>query len=191
MIPFLVRRSRWMVFGWAARRVGKAGLSKSIDAATYEIEQRLPAPLAKTLDKLPGDVARAGGSLVVAGSSAKSVGGAVRSASESALNLNRRFKSVSISRHVASLRDEIAIESEASRRRIRSDMLRETDGDAAALDALLDLRPPEQMPLPAVPDPIKPGRRRHKPKLVAAPVARVKRSYQQAVKPWDRPSRTA
>lgn len=177
-----------MLLGWVARKAGRAGLSKSVDAATDQLVQKLPAPLVKAIDKMPGDVARAGGGAIVAGSSVRSAGEVIRSASSSARGLNQRRKSFSVSDRVHEVRDEIAIESEEARRRIRSEMVRETHGDEAALDELLDLRPQDEGPLPTVTAPIAPGRRKALRPRVST-VARVQRSYRQATKPWDRAPR--
>lgn len=195
MIPFLVRRSRWMVLGWAARKVGRIGLQKSVDRATAGLQSNLPAPVTKAMDKLPGDAARAGGAAIVVGRGAQSAGSAVRSAAATGRRLTQSSRqgtadaSRSVSDRVHELRDEIAIESDQARRRIKSDMLRETEGEGAALDALLDLRNVEDEPLPTIPDEVRQGRRRAHRALAAAPVNRVRRSYRQAHKPWDRPPR--
>ncbi len=197
MIPFLLRRSRWMILGWAARKIGRSGFQKTVDKAVGEaaarIDDKLPAPVSKALEKLPGDATRAGGALLVAGQGARSAGSAVKSVADSGRRLNQRRRSgqESVSGRVHELRDEIAIESDEARRRIRSDMLRETHGEGAALDALLDLRPSGagDEPLPEVPPEVAKGRRRSRPALPVAPVNRMRRSYRQASKPWDRPLR--
>ncbi len=209
MIAFLVRRSRWMILGWAARRAGRVGLnkavnkaidntgngsvSKSVDKATAVIEERLPAPVAKAVQKLPGDLARAGGAVVVAGHAAQSASASVRSAGESGRRISQKVRGRSgqakISDRVHQLRDEIAIESDDARRRIHSDMLRETEGEGAALDALLDLRPTEIRPLPEIPAEIASGRRRHRQALPTPPVNRMSRTYRKKTKAWDRPLR--
>ncbi len=210
MIPFLIRRSRRMVLGWAARRAGRAGLnkavnravdkttgndslSKSVDKAAAAIEDRLPAPVAKAVQKFPGDLARASGAVVVAGQAAQSAGSSVRSAGETGRRISQKMRGRSgqatVSDRVHQLRDEIAIESDDARRRIHSDMLRETEGEGAALDALLDLRPTENGPLPEVPSEIARGRRRHRAALPIPPVNRMSRTYRQKTKAWDRPLR--
>ncbi len=202
-----------MVLGWAARKAGRVGLnkavnktvnktmgevgndslSKSVDKATAAIEQRLPAPVAKAVQKLPGDLARAGGAVVVAGQAAQSAGSSVRSAGETGRKISQKVRGRSgqnkVSDRVHQLRDEIAIESNDARRRIYSDMLRETEGEGAALDALLDLRATESQPLPEVPTEVARGRRRHRPDLPKPPVNRMSRTYRQKTKSWDRPLR--
>lgn len=198
MMPFVARRMRWMVLGWAAKRVGRSRIESSVDRAAAKIEERLPDPVAKIVERLPGDAARAGGAVVVAGQGAKGATSVARSVAagghklaQSGRSSMRSYRSParSVSDRVHELRDEIAIESDAEHRRIRSDMLRETDGDGAALDALLDLRPVEADPLPSVPEPIAPGRRRFRAALPAPPVNRMRRTYRQPTKPWDRPLR--
>ncbi len=198
MIPFLFRRSRWMILGWVAKRVGRAGLTRSVDRAAAKVEDRLPAPVANSLKKLPVDLTRAGGVAVLAGQGARSAGNVAKATglvARSAANATGRFGRSrradieTVADRIHHIRDEIAIESDEARRRIHSDMLRETEGDEAALNALLDLRPVDPVPLPEVPPEIRSGRNRHVPALPSPPVNRVRRTYRQATKPWERPVR--
>lgn len=195
MIPFVVRRSRWMILGWAAKKAGRAGfdktIHKSIDKAAANLDDKMPMLLSKSLDRLPGDMTRAGGAVVVAGQGAKSAGSAARNAAATARRIAAAPRSghKAVSSRVHGMRDELAIESDEAYRRIKSEMLRETQGDAAALDALLDLRPISQEPIPSVGPPVGTGRRRNRPELPSAPINRVRRTYQQTTRPWDRPPR--
>lgn len=195
MIPFIVRRSRWMLFGWAAKKVGRAGFDKtvhkSIDKAAANLDDKMPELLSKSLDRLPGDMTRAGGAVVVASQSVKSAGSVARNAAGTARRMVAapRSGSKAVSSRVHDIRDELTIESDEAYRRIKSEMLRETQGDAAALEALLDLRPRSQEPIPSVGPAVSAGRRRHRPELPGAPINRVRRTYQQATRPWDRPPR--
>ena len=177
---FLIRRFRWVFVGalgrWAARRVTDA----SVQAATKELAQKLPDPVVKAADALPGDVMRAGGATLVAGRVAArgigSVGARARGRAKG---------------QVRDIRDEIVVESELAERSLWSDFLRFTGRVDEATDALLDLRStnvdPNQKPGEAfigVPRPVGIGRRfgtRRRPELVN----RKQRSYRRQPKAWD------
>lgn len=206
LVPGL--RLRWMVVGAAVGYVSKRKAERSIEEATSRLERRLPTPVANAARLLPGEVTRVGGAVVVAGNGAVGVArNSVVVARHSGRVASRTLRMTRAAgqaggrgvvvaqttrrRIETNLRrafDDVGDEIERERRRLRSEQLRETEGEAAALEALLDLRRIDEEPLPEVPAPIRRGRRRARPALSPPPVARVQRSYHPPVNPWDRPS---
>ncbi len=193
MIGWLIRRFRWVILGWVARTLTRIGvknkLDRSIDSATADLENRLPAPVVKAAEKLPGDIVRSGGAAIVA--TQRSRDAAVQAKRIASGTKRSTERVVTARRHlfdsVRSAASEVRDESEMIRRQMKSDVLRETEGEGAALDALLDLRDsPIDEPLPEVPPAVSSGRRRFRPGLPAAPVNRVQRTYRRPTKPWDR-----
>ncbi len=188
MITWVLRRFRWALIGWGAKSLARRGMHKSVDKAAKEIEDRLPEPVRKVAERLPGDVVRAGGTAMVAidqtrvaTNRARAVAGTTRQASGAVGDARRQLRD-----RIGAVRSDVRDESESARRRIKSDVLRDREGPGAALDALLDLRDVEEEPLPEVPEAVGRGRRRHRRALPEAPVNRVQRSYRRSVKPWDR-----
>ncbi len=215
----LVKRLRWMAMGAAVSYVSKVKTQRDIDRATEGLNERLPDPVHRAVQALPGDLSRIGGSAIVAknnaataakatvavtraarsaaGSASRAAGSASRaagSASRAAGSASRAAGSASqvprdLRTRLQAARFELGVEIEHERRRLKSDAVRETEGEGAALEALLDLRATDIEPLPVVKPPIDRGRKRHQPVRPAPPVARVQRSYLPPVNPWDRPRR--
>lgn len=181
------RRLRWLAAGSLARFVLKRSASRSVDRATADLEDRLPAPVRRALDAVPADAVRAGGSAVVAARTAKRVATGSRSASK-AVNDRRRRAGDRLHR-LRSIGAEIGTEAESKRRELTAEYLRATNRPTEADDALLDLRTsaePGDDPLASVAEPVRPGRRRARPPLTGSPVRRVQRSYRRRSAPWDR-----
>lgn len=179
----MLKRLRWMAVGAAVSYAGKTKAKRDVDRATEALQERLPEPLHRA--------ARVGGAAIVARNHSASAAKATVAVTRTAGSLTRTAGSAtraagSVSRRARNVRGELAEEIERERRRFKSDVVRQTEGEAAALEALLDLRDRELPPLPEVPAPIRSGRRRHVPPLPAAPVARVQRTYQR---PTERSSR--
>lgn len=198
MIGWLVRRFRWVIIGQIVRLLARTGVKRSVDQATATIEDKLPTPVVKLADRLPGDVVRAGGAALVASQQTRSAGRQVGSATGRVVDLARSTKRgtdrVADTRRDFADRlrragDDVRHESDLARRQIRSDIARERDGEAAALDELLDLRPSDPGPLPSVPEPVVRGRNRFRAAPGSPEVARVQRTYRPPIKPWDRPLR--
>ncbi len=188
-----MRRLTWMAAGAGVRFVARRGVEKSIDDASRALEDKLPEPVVKMADKLPGDLIRAGGAATVASRGAARTGRSVTSATRAAAKVAPHLSPRNRPRPVRGLSDRIELarsairsETDTARRELASDYARHTEGDAAALEALLDLRDVEETPLPEVPDAIETGRRRFRPELPKPPVNRVQRTYQQKPKPWDK-----
>ncbi len=188
MIGWVLKRFRWALIGWGAKSLAKRGVNKSVDRATSELEDRLPEPVRKVAERLPGDVVRAGGTAKVAFDQTRSAGGRVKAVAGGARNATGSVGSArrQLRDRVGALNGDVRGETESARRRIKSEMLAKREGPAAALDALLDIRDVDETPLPEVPDAVERGRRRHRKALPEAPVNRVQRSYRRAVKAWDR-----
>lgn len=199
MIAWIVRRFRWVILGWIARTLARLGLKskidRSIDQAAADLEDRLPASVVRAADLLPGDLVRSGGVAIAAGQRTKGAAGQARRVAGSTRKVAASTKASTqavtgarrdVSDRIRSLADEVRVESESARRRLKSDVVRQTEGEGPALEALLDLRDLDEDPIPDVPAPVQPGRRRFRPALPPAPVNRVQRSYRRAVKPWDR-----
>lgn len=193
MIGWVIRRFRWVILGWMARTLARLGLKnkldRSIDNATADLENRLPTPVVKAAEKLPGDLVRSGGAAIVATQRSRDAAGQARKLAGTTKRSTQRVTSArrDLRDRVRSVAGEVRDESEIARRRIKSDVLRETEGEGAALDALLDLRDDnDATPLPEVPPGVKTGRRRFRPALPEAPVNRVQRTYRRPTKPWDR-----
>ncbi len=182
------RRLAVMALGTGASYVSKWAAARTINTATQRFEDRLPAPVAKAINVLPGDLMRVGGTAMAAGSAARSAGRASRrAATVAAAGTNTlRGRKAAVDRLLVDAAATWRQEVEGDRRQLRSDLLRRTRGAEAALDALLDLRPDADPELPPLLDPVPAGRRR--PLRLAAPlVDRVQRSYRPPVKPWDAP----
>ncbi len=204
---FRWRRLRWFAVGAVARYVLRRSTSRSVDRAAAEIEERLPAPVRSALAAVPADAIRAGGSAVVAGRTARRFATGSRRMTRLATDGGRR---VSDGVHrVRSIGDEIGHEAEQKRRELRAQYLRATRGNAAADDAMLDLRgdgpdgrndegygPDDRRSdggswldadePPRVREPIRQGRWRAGKSLGSPPVSRVQRSYRPTSRPWDR-----
>lgn len=185
------RRLRWFAVGAVLRFVVRRTASRSVDQATADIEDRLPPPVRRALDMVPADAVRAGGSAVVAARTARRVAAGSRRASRLATDGSRRV--AHRIQRVRSIGDEIGREAELKRRELKAEYLRVTRGNAAADDALLDLRADELEPLadwqddpPEVTAPIRPGRWRAEKRLGPPTVDRVQRTYRPRSRPWDR-----
>lgn len=180
------RRLRWFAAGAAVRFVLRRSAGRSVDRATAEIEDRLPEPVRKVLDRVPADPARVGGSAIVAAKTAKRVASGSRKASQLANDRRRQFAD-GVER-IRSIGDEIGRETDRSARELKAQYLRETEGTTAADDALLDLRPHhfEHDELPEVKEPVRSGRWKADLRQKSALVDRVKRTYRPQTRPWDR-----
>ncbi|MEZ5226507.1 MAG: hypothetical protein R2710_07490 [Acidimicrobiales bacterium] len=180
----LVRRLQWMAVGAAFSYASKVKTRRDIDRATTELGERMPESLHRVVNALPGDLPRVGGAAIVAKNNAATAAKATVAVTRAARKLSGTPRDVGD--RVRSVRAEIGEGIERERRRLKADAIRETEGEGAALEALLDLRAVEAEPLPEVKPPIARGRRRHQPSLPAPPVARVQRTYLPPVTSWDR-----
>ena len=200
MMSFLLRRFRWMALGAGVRFVARRGVGRSVDQAAAKIEDRLPTPVAKAVNALPGDVMKAGGAAVVSARAAqRSAGVAQRGARVGGSVAARVTRSVAqrprpeIADRIRSAREAAADQAELDRRDLRSDFQRYIHGggpagERAATDALLDRRDPVgDVPLPEVPEPIRRGRSRFVAQRGTPEIPRVQRSYRRPQKRWDRP----
>ncbi len=179
MMAFIPRRFRWMAATAVGRWFLKRVTNRSVDAATNELADKLPDPVVRAADSLPGDVMRAGGATLAASRVAvKGLGAASNRAKDRA------------QQNVDDFRSEVATETELAKRSLWSDFLSYTGRTDEATDALLDLRTtvdPKSDPGAAfsrVPRPVSTGRRlvvRKGPEKAK----RVRRSYRQQIKPWD------
>ncbi len=203
MIP---KRVRWMAIGVAVNYATRRKVQRDVSRAAERFDTGMPTPLARVVSALPGDLARVGGTAIVVGHGANRAargavvttravgrlgrrsGAIVRTSADGVAAFERRRRSLDA--RLRSARGELDHEIEQERRRLKSEAVREAEGDAAALEALLDLRTTDSAPLPTVPDPIAEGRRRHRVPLPPAPVARVQRTYQRPVESWNRRPRT-
>lgn len=194
---FKWRRLRWFAAGTLVRFLLRRSAGRSVDRATAEFEERLPGPVRKALDIVPADAMRAGGSAVVAGRTARRVAVGSRRATRLVGEHGRRVTD-GVSR-VRSIGDEIGREADAKRRELKAQYLRATQGNAAADDAMLDLRSERSAELgeqpstewiddepPELLDPVRPGRWRAEKRLRPSTVSRVQRSYRPRSMPWDR-----
>lgn len=172
----MLKRLRWMAVGAAVSYAGRAKAKRDVDRATEALQERLPEPLHR--------VARVGGAAIVARNHSASAAKATVAVTRTAGSVTRAAGSVT--RRARNVRGELSEEIERERRRFKSEAVRESEGESAALEALLDLRDRELPPLPEVPAPIRSGRRRHVPPLPVAPVARVQRTYQRPTELWNR-----
>lgn len=199
VIGFLFRRFRWMALGAGVRYLARRGVGRSVDDAAAEIEDRLPAPVVRAANALPGDIVKAGGAAVVSARAARRSAGVAKTGGEAAAKVTRA--GVQLSGQVASLRPRAAVtdrlrsareavadQADIEQRELRADFLRYQGDERGATDALLDARRrPDRGPIPEVPNPIEPGRRRFRGSRATPEVARVQRSYRRPTKPWDRP----
>lgn len=179
MFAFLFRRFRWMLMGAAARAGVKALGRHRIEEATGDLRNRLPVKAVKVADALPGDVLKAGGSAVVAGQTALRSAQAARQLATAKERAKEKLQSA---------KDEFGAGIAAEERAYRSDLYRHTRGEAAATDALLDVRAlVEEGPLPRISAPV--TRRRWRRAQAALPaVQRVQRRYMRPKKAWDLPT---
>ncbi len=200
------RRLRWFAIGtvsrYLLRRSASRSLSRSVDNATAELEDRLPDPVLRMLVAVPADATRVGGSALVAARTARRVASGSRRAGQAATGGGRRV-AYGVAR-VRSIGDEIGFEAEAKRRELKAEYLRVTRGNAAADEALIDVRAdnesatarpdrrwpdhPERHgddPLPEIDGPVRPGRRRAGRRRTPPTVDRVQRSYRRSRAPWD------
>ncbi len=194
----IVAFARKAVFTMLVRAGVRQMASRSVDVATDRLEERLPDSVVRAANVLPGDLMRVGGSAVIAAEAARSTAVVAKRASAGVRKAgfgagSLVFKARSLPARVHDLRDsiarDIAVETESSRRSLMADFQRELRGEAAAINALLDLRGTNKEPLPDVPPPIQRGRRRFVPQLGSAAPNRVQRTYQKPIKAWDRPLR--
>lgn len=191
-----------MVVGAAVSYISQWRAQRSVDKATEKLEERLPEPITRITDVLPADVVRLGGAAVAAGQAAKTAAGATSAALSAGRSATRTARKVgdaasdtsqrvrnngrAFADRVTATGDSVRHETQQERRRLTSDYLRHTDGDDAALDALLDIRSSDADELPVTPDPVREGRRRFRPSLPVAPVNRVQRTYRPPTRRWDR-----
>ena len=191
----LWRRLRWVAVAAIARLLVRRAAGRQVDQAAAEIEERLPAPIRSALETLPRNPVRAGGGLVVAGRNARRLATGTGRAARVANDGRRRVAEVNATRpRLGSIRraigDDLARESERSRRELRADYLRATVGDAQADEALLDLRdePLDQRNGPSLepPEPVRSGRWRAPRRVARHTVDRVQRTYRRPTRPWDR-----
>ncbi len=201
MIGFLLRRFRWMAVGAGVKYIARRGVGRSVDDAAAQIEERLPAPVARAANALPGDIVKAGGAAVVSARAARSSAPAAKSGgvvaarvTKSSVQLGARASALrpgaTVSDRLQAARRSIADQAGLDERELRADFLRYQGDDEAATDALLDLRTPrDDGPLPEVPDAVATGRRRFTGPRRAPEVGRAQRSYRRPTKPWDRPLR--
>lgn len=201
MIGFLLRRLRWFAVGAGVKYVARTGVGRSVDQAAATIEDRLPAPVAKAANALPGDIVKAGGAAVVSARAARQsaraakTGGLVAArVTKAGVQLTSQATSLrpgsAVADRLRSARGSIADQAEADERELRADFLRYTGDEEGATNALLDLRDERSDgPLPEVPDPVVAGRRRFVAPRRAPEIDRVQRSYRRPSKPWDRPLR--
>ena len=202
------RRLRWFAIGtlsrYLLRRSTSRSFARSVDDATAEIEQRLPDPVLRLLGAVPADATRAGGSALVAARTARRVASGSRRAGRFVAVGGRRATD-GVAR-IRSIGSEIGYEAEARRRELRAEYLRVTRGNAAADDALIDVRPdvrPAPLgphgrslghqvrragsddPLPEIDGPVRSGRWRAGGRHRPPSVDRVQRSYRPRRAPWD------
>lgn len=186
------KRLRWLAIGAAARFVIRRSTSRSVDRATADIEERLPARIRAVVDAVPADAVRAGGSVVVAGRTARRFASGTRTASKLVSEQRQRLGDGMA--RIRSVGDEVGQEVETRRRELTADYLRTTRGQGAADDALLDMRidGPEGLlahdaeDLPPIKQPVRRGRWRSDRRLRSDSVNRVQRTYRQPTRPWDR-----
>ncbi len=203
MIGFLLRRLRWFAVGAGVKYLARTGAGRSVDEAAAKIEDRLPAPVAKAANALPGDIVKAGGAAVVSARAARQSARAAKTGGMVAARVTKA--GVQLTSQAASLRSgsavtdrlraargAIADQAEADERELRADFLRYTGDEEGATNALLDRRDQRRDgPLPEVPEPVDAGRRRFVAPRRTPEVGRVQRSYRRPAKPWDRPLRSS
>jgi len=183
--------------------VARTGVGRSVDEAAAKIEDRLPAPVAKAANVLPGDIVKAGGAAVVSARAARQsaraakTGGLVAArVTKAGMQLTSQATSLrpgpAVAGRLRAVRNSVTDQAEADERELRADFLRYGGDDEGATNALLDLRDERSDgPLPQVADPVDTGRRRFVAPRRAPEVDRVQRSYRRPSKPWDRPARSA
>lgn len=201
MIGFLLRRFRWMAVGAGVKFVARRGVGRSVDEAAAKIEDRLPAPVAKAANALPGDIVKAGGAAVVSARAArqsarvaKNSGLVAAKVTKSGVQLSTRATGIrpttAVAGRLRAARRSVADQAELDQRELRADFLRYRGDDEGATNALLDQRNDRiDGPLPDVPDPVQSGRRRFVSQRRVPEVDRAQRSYRRPTKPWDRPVR--
>lgn len=203
MIGFLLRRFRWLAIGAGVKYVARTGVGRSVDEAAAKIEDRLPAPVAKAANALPGDIVKAGGAAVVSARAARHSAKAAKTGgllaarvTKAGVQLGSQAGSLrpgpAAADRIRAARRSITDQADADERELRADFLRYTGDEEGATNALLDLRDERSNgPLPEVPESITTGRRRFVAPRRPPEVARVQRSYRRPSKPWDRPVRGA
>lgn len=182
-LAVLYRRFRWLALGVALRTLTRRSRARSIDQATDDLAQQLPDSVVRAIDAAPGDLLRVGGGAVAAGRAARTVGHRTRRVGTATRRFRRRWSDPLATAH--RIREEWRRESELSERELWAEYHRAQGDRAAADDALLDRRRPlDDTPLPSIPAPITPGRRRA-PRKAGAVIDRVQRSYRRTSKPWE------
>ena len=197
------RRIGWVALASVGRILLRRSTSRRVDEAATDLEQRLPEPVRSALTRLPGDPVRVGGGAVVAGRSARQVAVGAGRASRAA-DVGRRRLGRDIGRVTTALGDrprparsgrdlaarlgaEIQAETDRTERNLRSRLLLDSRGRAAADDALLDRRLDPTAPQPPEPPPpVPPGRWLAPRRRAGAEVPRVQRTYRPPRRPWDR-----
>ena len=214
---------RWLVISaigrYVVRRLGQATVEQAGRDLQATAEDRLPAPLDRAVSSLPPEAVQLGGTAVVAGRAARGAVVTTRRAGRVASGATRRGAAgIGAARSIAErsraaiddVRDQLATETDSSRRRLRARYLGATVGPSAATDALLDARvtgatdhdriedddrhPTDAInavdtigdtdPHDRVPEPVTPGRRRRR-RTRPALIDRVQRTYRPPSKPWD------
>ena len=201
MIGFLLRRFRWFAVGAGVKYVARTGVGRSVDEAAAQIEDRLPAPVAKAANALPGDIVKAGGAAVVSARAArqsvrvaKTGGLAAAKVTKAGVQLTSQATSLrpgpAVAGRIRAARGAIADQAGVDERELRADFRRYRGDEEGATNALLDMRDERaDGPLPEVPDPVSTGRRRFTAPRREPEVGRVQRTYRRPSKPWDRPIR--
>lgn len=201
MIGFLLRRFGWLAVGAGVKYVARTGVGRSVDEAAAKIEDRLPAPVAKAANALPGDIVKAGGAAVVSARAARHSARAAKTGgllaakvTKAGVHLGSQAGSLrpgpAVADRIRAVRGSISEQADADQRELRADFLRYSGDEEGATNALLDLRDERSDgPLPEVPDAIASGRRRFVASRRPPVIDRVQRSYRRPSKPWDRPVR--
>lgn len=210
------RMLKWGLLGFVARRIARFATARSVDTATDELTERLPARAAEVL---PDQVLRAGGAALAGGRATRKAAKTSATAAGVARTQGRQLKrgadrvnalvgratgrADDLKRRAAALdgrvRGEVTDAVGDEERGLRSAVMFEVEGRTAADDALLDLRnrsagvPAEaedpSVALPSADDEVGSGRWRGAPFRAAKRVERVQRNYLRPVKDWDRPNR--
>jgi hypothetical protein len=198
------KRLAWMAVGGAVTLIVKARAERAVTAEAHRLGERLPMPAARLVERLPPDVARAAGVVVVAGRAATVssragyrvavVGGrgAVMAGSAAAVAGRAVSDGVGVARSAASrVRHDLdttrtAWSSAAAEeeRLLRADLALLAGDRAGAVEALVDRRaePPPDPP-PAPPQPVASGRPRAAAEA-SPPPGRVQRRYHPPLRSW-------
>jgi hypothetical protein len=199
------KRLTWMAVGGVVALAVKARTERAVTAEARHLQERLPDPAVRLLERLPGELTRTGGAAVV-GLRAARVGGragyraAVVSGRTSATATSAAAAAGRVTARAGTVagdaarrvRDDltgarVAWEqaAEGEERLLRSDLARLAGDPVEAVDALVDRRgPAADGPVPEVPPPIPAGRPRstHPDPTVAS---RRRRGYRPPN--WARP----